>query len=159
MRFSVNGKIVDVDVAAGETLLDVLRTRLGLTGTKKACGRGECGACTVLVDGVCVVSCVQYAALVSGPVETIERIAERYIGVCDAFATCGGFQCGFCTPGQVVRATQVVEAGPASKDTVRRAMSGNVCRCTGYRQLIEAVTQCANSRAPVARDRLRAAGG
>jgi aerobic-type carbon monoxide dehydrogenase small subunit (CoxS/CutS family) len=136
----VNGRAVDVAFEPGEPLLHVLRDRLRLTGAKEACGRGECGACTVLVDGVPVMSCITLAAVVRGDVTTIEGLAEEARDLREAFADRGAFQCGFCTPGQIVRAAALVrEAGPADERTVRVQMSGNVCRCTGYTQIVDAV--------------------
>jgi aerobic-type carbon monoxide dehydrogenase small subunit (CoxS/CutS family) len=138
----VNG----VEVAAaseidpGERLLDVLRERLGLTGTKESCGRGECGACTVLVGGAPVLSCITLAGRVRGPVETIEGIGEEASPLAGALADTGGFQCGFCTPGQIVRGVSLLRRGlPATDGELRRAMSGNVCRCTGYTGIIDAL--------------------
>jgi aerobic-type carbon monoxide dehydrogenase small subunit (CoxS/CutS family) len=136
----VNGRAVDVAFAPGETLLRVLRDRLRLTGAKEACGRGECGACTVLLDGVPVMSCMTLAAVVRGEVTTIEGLTEEARDLREAFADRGAFQCGFCTPGQIVRAAALVrEPGPPDERTVRTQMSGNVCRCTGYTQIVDAV--------------------
>lgn len=123
-----------------ERLLDVVRDRFGLTGTKEACGRGECGACTVLVDGVPVLACITLAARVTGDVTTVEGLAEEATPLRAAFADCGAFQCGFCTPGQIVRGTALLRAGlPESDPELRREMSGNVCRCTGYAGIIDAL--------------------
>jgi aerobic-type carbon monoxide dehydrogenase small subunit (CoxS/CutS family) len=138
----VNGTefLEETDVAPGDRLLDVLRDRLGLSGTKEGCGRGECGACTVLVGGVPVLSCITLAARVSGPVETIEGLTEEASDLASAFADTGGFQCGFCTPGQIVRGVSLLRQGlPATDGELRRAMSGNVCRCTGYNGIIDAL--------------------
>ena len=136
----VNGRAVEVAFAPGDTLLHVLRDRLRLTGAKEACARGECGACTVLVDGVPVMSCMTLAALVRGEVTTIEGLTEEARDLREAFADRGGFQCGYCTPGQIVRAAALVrEPGPPDERTVRTQMSGNVCRCTGYTQIVDAV--------------------
>ncbi|MYS80750.1 (2Fe-2S)-binding protein [Embleya scabrispora] len=126
MRLMVNGTPHEVDASPGDRLLDVIRGPLGLTGTKEACGVGECGACTVLVDGRAVVSCLTLAVRVSGEVTTVEGVAESAPGLCRAFAEEGGFQCGFCTPGQVVAAY-----GGADP-------SGNICRCTGYVGILRA---------------------
>jgi aerobic-type carbon monoxide dehydrogenase small subunit (CoxS/CutS family) len=126
--------------APGDTLLHVLRDQLRLTGAKEACGRGECGACTVLIDGVAVMSCVTLAALVRGDVTTIEGLTEEARDLREAFADRGAFQCGYCTPGQIVRAAALVrEPGPPDERTVRTQVSGNVCRCTGYTQIVDAV--------------------
>lgn len=136
----INGRAHEVEVRPGDTLLRILRDRLGLTGSKEACSRGECGACTVLVDGAPIMSCMQLAALVRGDVTTIEGLGEEVRDLREAFADKGAFQCGFCTPGQIVRAAALVrEAAPADERTVRLQMSGNVCRCTGYTQIVDAV--------------------
>ena len=144
-----------MEIGAGETLLDVLRDRLRLTGAKEACGRGECGACTVLIDGVPVFSCVTLAALVNGEVTTVEGLAEDARDLREAFADHGAFQCGFCTPGQIVRGAALIRTGePASEAKIREQMSGNVCRCTGYTQIVDAVLAAWTRRA-----RDRAASG
>jgi len=144
----VNGRVVEVAVAPGDTLLHVLRDRLRLTGAKEACGRGECGACTVLVDGVAIMSCVMLASLVHGEVTTIEGIAGEARGLREAFADAGAFQCGFCTPGQIVRAVELLRDTPNPDErTVREQMSGNICRCTGYTQIVDAVLTTARKRA------------
>ena len=147
-RLRVNGRDVDAEVAPGDSLLDVLRDRLRLTGAKEACGRGECGACTVLVDGTPVMSCVTLAALVRGEVTTIEGLADETRDLREAFADAGAFQCGYCTPGQIVRAAALLREGtPAGEQAVRFEMSGNICRCTGYTQIVDAVLSTARRRA------------
>src|SRR5436309_15804692 len=108
-RLRVNGRDVEIEAAAGDTLLRVLRDELRLVGAKEACGRGECGACTVLVDGTPVMSCVTLAALVRGEVTTIEGLAGETRDLREAFADAGAFQCGFCTPGQIVRASALLK--------------------------------------------------
>lgn len=144
----VNGRAHEVRMAPGDTLLRVLRDKLGLTGAKEACSRGECGACTVLLDGVPIVSCVMLAALVRGEVTTIEGLAEEARDLREAFADKGAFQCGFCTPGQIVRAAALTRERPAGDErTVRLEMSGNVCRCTGYTQIVDAVMSVWQRRA------------
>ena len=139
----VNGAAVEVEVAPDESLLEVLRGRLGLLGTKAACGRGECGACTVLVDGRPVMSCLTLAAR-AGAVETIEGLAEESGPLRAAFADEGALQCGFCTPGQVVRGVALLREGiPGEEAELRRAISGNLCRCTGYGGILSALRQAA----------------
>jgi aerobic-type carbon monoxide dehydrogenase small subunit (CoxS/CutS family) len=148
VRLRVNGHEATVDVAPGDTLLRVLRDQLRLTGAKEACGRGECGACTVLIDGVPVMSCVMLASLVRGAVTTIEGVADDARDLREAFADAGAFQCGFCTPGQIVRAQALLAGGGVPDErTVREEMSGNVCRCTGYTQIVDAVLATARRRA------------
>ena len=143
----VNGEVSAPTIAPGDTLLDVLRDRLGLTGAKAACGRGECGACTVLVGGRPVMACVTLAALVAQAVETIEGLAEEASDLRAALADCGGFQCAFCTPGMVVRGVVLLRDGlPPADPELRREMAGNLCRCTGYQGIIEALRRVAAAR-------------
>jgi aerobic-type carbon monoxide dehydrogenase small subunit (CoxS/CutS family) len=125
-------------------LLDYLRDQCGLVGTKESCGRGECGACTVLVDGKAILSCITLASRVQGHVETIEGVAEESAELRESFARHGAFQCGFCTPGQIVRATAILRGGCPDTDVeLRKAMNGNVCRCTGYNGIIAAIREVA----------------
>ena len=151
MELEINGSMVAIPDGDGRVLSTVLRDDLGLTGTKEACGQGECGACTVLVEGRPVMSCVLPAALVAGPVTTIEGLASRSERLRAAFADTGGFQCGFCTPGQIMRATAMLaDAGPQLDEaTIRHGLTGNICRCTGYAGIVEAIRQVhAADRAP-----------
>jgi len=135
------------DVAPNERLLDVLRDGYGLRGTKEACGRGECGACTVLVDGRPVLSCITLAARVRGCVETVEGVADEAMKLREAFADAGAFQCGFCTPGQIVRGVALLREGlPSTDEELRAAVSGNVCRCTGYAGIVAALRAAEQSR-------------
>ncbi|WP_436697585.1 (2Fe-2S)-binding protein [Nocardioides sp. BYT-33-1] len=154
-RLKINGEQVAVDVRGAESLAAVLRERVGLTGTKIACERGECGACTVLVDGRATMSCIEPAALVTGEVETIEGLAEEIRDLREEFADRGAFQCGFCTPGQLVRATALLREEAARSgldpDVVRHQMSGNICRCTGYQAIVAAVVDVAERRSGTAR--------
>jgi aerobic-type carbon monoxide dehydrogenase small subunit (CoxS/CutS family) len=146
MRVNGGPPIDESGLAPDLRLLDFLRDEVGLPGTKEACGRGECGACTVLIDGRAVLSCITLAARVSGDVETVEGLAEETTALRRAFAEHGAFQCGFCTSGQIVRAAAVLRAGvPATDAGIRSAMSGNVCRCTGYEGIIAAVRQAGAS--------------
>jgi aerobic-type carbon monoxide dehydrogenase small subunit (CoxS/CutS family) len=133
-------------IGAGDRLIDVLRDRLRLTGTKEGCGRGECGACTVLIDGTAVLSCITLAARVAGEVVTVEGLAREATALRAAFADRGAFQCGFCTPGQIVRGMALLRQGlPASDEELRRQISGNVCRCTGYNGIVEALREAQGS--------------
>lgn len=142
----VDGHPLD-DAAPGETLLQLLR-RTGHTAPKQACGRGECGACTVLHNGRAVLSCVTLARLVRGTVTTAAGLGEAEDDLRAAFADCAGFQCGFCTPGQVVRAAALLRDCPEpDRDQVITAMAGNICRCTGYVQIVDAVMLTASRRA------------
>ena len=136
---TVNGRPIEVVVDPGDRLLDVLRDRLGLLGTKQACGRGECGACTVLVRGRPVMSCLVLAARADS-VETIEGLRDEARALREAFADAGAFQCGFCTPGQIVRGVALLREGlPADDQALRREISGNICRCTGYAGIVRAL--------------------
>jgi aerobic-type carbon monoxide dehydrogenase small subunit (CoxS/CutS family) len=149
-QLTINGAAVDVAMSAGARLIDILRGPLGLTGTKESCGRGECGACTVLIDGRPVVSCLVYAETVSGAITTIEGLAEDNTDLREAFADCGAFQCGFCTPGQIVRASALLKEKWPETDIekfVRHRLSGNICRCTGYGGIVDAVMKTAAARA------------
>ena len=137
------------------TLLDLLRERLDLTGSKKGCDRGQCGACTVLVDGRRINSCLALALTVDGAeVTTIEGLAdgERLHPLQAAFIACDGFQCGFCTPGQIMSAMGLIAEGQAGDDPerVRELMSGNLCRCGAYKGITEAVLQAQKTLAGAA---------
>ena len=135
----VNGRAVQVEAAAGERLADVLRDRLGLFGTKIACGRGECGACTVIVDGAPVLSCLVPWAR-AGDVETIEAVSDEAEPLRRAFADLGAYQCGFCTSGQLMRGVALIRRGRRlDRDEIATEMGGNICRCTGYRGIVAAV--------------------
>ncbi len=129
----------------GESLLDVLRDRLGLMGTKGACEQGECGSCSVMVDGVLVCSCLVMAASAVGqPIVTIEGVAPAGSpsDVQAAFVEAGAVQCGFCTPGLIVAVHDLLERSPEPTETeIREELAGNVCRCTGYGRIIDAVQQ------------------
>lgn len=142
ISFEVNGRQVSLSVSPGELLVDVLRDRLGLTGTKQGCGIGECGACTVLLDGKPVCSCLTLAVTVDGRrVLTIEGLAENgeLHPIQEAFVEAGAIQCGFCTPGMVLAVKALLDENPdPTREDVVRAISGNLCRCTGYAKIIEA---------------------
>lgn len=143
MRFALNGRTRDVKAAPMKRLLDVLREDCGLTGTKEGCGEGECGACTVLVDGRPVNSClVPFAQVRGSRVTTIEGLEGRH-PLQDAFVREGGAQCGICTPGMILAAAALPRG--ASRDDVRTGLAGNICRCTGYSAIYRAVEK---SRAP-----------
>ena len=140
----INGDRHCVDDAHAITLLALLRDRLGLTGTKEACGRGECGACTVLIDGIPQLSCIKLAVLVDGAVTTIEGLAEDWRDLREAFAEHGGFQCGFCTPGMILAAKALLDENPSpTEEELKHFMHGNICRCTGYKKIIESIMAAA----------------
>jgi len=139
----LNGKPVSVEVKPYARLLDVIREEIGLTGTKEGCGIGECGACTVIVDGQTVNSCLVLAASMEGKnITTIEGIAEndKLHPIQEAFINKNAIQCGFCTPGFVLSAKALLDVNPEpTRDEIKEAISGNLCRCTGYEQIIEAI--------------------
>jgi carbon-monoxide dehydrogenase small subunit len=143
VAFTVNGERREGDAWGGESLLAFLRDRLDLTGSKNACEQGECGSCSVLLDGVLVCSCLVLAAQADGrEVVTVEGIAgsDGLHPVQDAFVAAGAVQCGFCTPGIVVAAAALLERSPApTDDEIREELSGNLCRCTGYAKIFDAV--------------------
>jgi carbon-monoxide dehydrogenase small subunit len=146
----VNGEEVSVTVEPHETLLRVLRERLALTGTKEGCAEGECGACTVLLDGMAVDSCLIFMPTVGGrDVTTIEglRDGERLHPLQQAFIEENGAQCGICTPGMVMAASQLLDETPnPSDEEIREAIAGNLCRCTGYTTIVNAVRAGAAAR-------------
>jgi aerobic-type carbon monoxide dehydrogenase small subunit (CoxS/CutS family) len=143
VRMTLNGEAVDVWFAPYKTLLEVLREDLGHTGTKHGCELGECGACAVLVDGKAVLSCLMLALECDGKnVVTIEGLAAdgRLHPLQEAFANLGATQCGYCTPGILITAKAMLDENPhPSRDQIREAISGNLCRCTGYLQIFEAI--------------------
>jgi carbon-monoxide dehydrogenase small subunit len=143
VQLTVNGGRREADVWGGETLLYVLRERLGLPGSKNACEQGECGSCSVLLDGVLVCACLVLAAQAEGrKVVTVEGLAPEggLHPVQQAFVDAGAVQCGFCTPGLVVAAADLIARSPhPDDDEIREALSGNVCRCTGYGTILDAV--------------------
>ena len=143
IRFSINGSEVEVDSPPMARLLDVLREDLRLTGSKEGCGEGECGACTVLIDGVATNSCLVPLCQVDGStLITVEGLAQdaRLSNVQQAFIDHGAAQCGICTPGFIVMAHAFLEENPRpTRREVREAMAGNLCRCTGYQKIIDAV--------------------
>ncbi len=138
LSLTVNGQQRSLDAPVEMSLAQLLRERLGLTGTKIACNEGHCGACTVQVDGVPVLSCITLAHMVDGEVTTIEGLREHPL--VDAFVRADAVQCGFCTPGQVVSAAALVAASPEpTVDEIRPQMAGNICRCGTYPRIEEAI--------------------
>jgi carbon-monoxide dehydrogenase small subunit len=142
VSFTVNGQTAEVEGHAMERLLDVLRTQLGLTGTKEGCGEGECGACTVLLDGEPVLSCLVPLLQCAGRrIETVESLPDGPArGFLERFVAAGGVQCGACTPGIVVTAWALLQRSPEpTVDETREALAGNLCRCTGYEGILRAI--------------------
>ena len=149
-RFVVNGDPVEVEVPGMRRLLDVLREDLALTGTKEGCGEGECGACTVLLDGAVVDACLVPICQVDGTsVATVEGLGatDALNDLQAAFLETGGAQCGICTPGMLMAAeAHLAVGGTADDDAIREAIAGNLCRCTGYTKIVEAIALAAEQR-------------
>jgi carbon-monoxide dehydrogenase small subunit len=143
ISLTVNGVVREVAVEPRRTLLELLRDDLGLTGAKNGCGIGDCGACTVLVDGVATFSCLTLAIQAEGClVETVEGLAEngKLNRLQQAFVDHGAIQCGYCTPGMLMTATELLRRNPhPTEKQIRTAISGNLCRCTGYQKIVEAI--------------------
>ena len=149
LTMNVNGKDVTLESEPDELLVEVLRDRRGLTGTKVGCEEGECGACTVLLDGKAVVSCLLPAMKAQGrKVETVEGLAAegKLHPLQQAFIDCGAVQCGYCTPGMLMSAKALLDENPSpSEEEIREAISGNLCRCTGYQKIVEAIKAASSS--------------
>ncbi|MFL6254853.1 MAG: (2Fe-2S)-binding protein [Pyrinomonadaceae bacterium] len=149
VRCTVNGEAVTLDALPLARLLDVLREELGLTGTKEGCGEGECGACSVLVDGELVNSCLVPAVQAEGAdIRTVEGLTDggRLHAVQRAMIECGGAQCGICTPGMVLAAVSLLERTPHPTEAdIREGLAGNLCRCTGYMKIFDAVVKAVDS--------------
>ena len=149
IEFSVNGRKVQLKVQGNETLLDCLRGRLGLTGTKKGCDQGDCGACTVLIDGRPTNSCLVLALEVEGKeITTIEGLGQggKLHPLQQAFVDFDAVQCGFCSPGMILTALALLDENPhPTEDEIRHYMQGNLCRCTGYGKIVQAIQEAAKS--------------
>ncbi len=150
LKLNVNGEDLEILVEGHKTLLEVLREDLGLTGTKRGCDLGTCGACTVLIDGKPWLSCLTLATAVQGKkITTIEGLAEdgKLHPLQASFIEKGAIQCGFCTPGMILTAKAFLEENPRpSEEEVKKAISGNLCRCTGYVKIIEAILSVSGSK-------------
>ncbi len=146
-RFTINGRECELLIEPCTSLLEVLRDHLELTGTKSSCGVGECGSCTVLIDNKPQLSCLTLAITVQGKnIVTIEGLASgnNLHPIQQAFVDCGAVQCGFCTPGMILTAKALLDDNPnPSRDEVKEALSGNLCRCTGYVKIVDAVLAAA----------------
>ena len=147
LKFTLNGRTVEISVPADKTLLRILREDVRIMGTKEGCEEGQCGACTVLLDGRAVNACLVPAVQLEGrEVLTIEGLSDgiRLHKIQQAFVDSGAVQCGYCTPGMVMSAFALLSENPKpSEDEIRGAISGNLCRCTGYQKIIDAVKACA----------------
>lgn len=147
IRFVLNGERIEIETDPSRTLLDVLRNDFGLTGTKSGCGEGDCGVCTVLLDGKAVNSCLTLIGKVEGrEVTTIEGLAKngKLHPLQEAFVEYGAIQCGFCSPGMILSAKALLDENPSpSEDEIREAIAGNLCRCTGYTKIVEAIEAAA----------------
>src|SRR5437763_8557871 len=147
ITLKVNGETHDIEIEANRLLLQVLRDTIGLTGTKEGCSIGVCGACSVIVDGRLVSSCLTLAAGCQGKkIETIEGLAQdgKLHPLQQAFIEFGGFQCGICTPGMILMAKTLLDENPnPSKTEIKEYMDGNICRCTGYQMIVESILHAA----------------
>jgi len=147
ISLNINGIAHELAVEPRRSLLELLRDDLGLTGTKRGCSIGDCGSCTVLVDGVATLSCLTLAIQVDGcSIETVENLAPKgkLSHLQQAFVDHGAIQCGYCTPGMLMVATELLSRNPhPSENEIRRAISGNLCRCTGYQKIVEAIQAAA----------------
>jgi aerobic-type carbon monoxide dehydrogenase small subunit (CoxS/CutS family) len=139
LKFKLNNKDISLDVTGRERVIDLLRDTLELVGTKEGCGKGECGACTILLDGRPVSSCLMLSAQLAGrEITTIEGVEGNPVQ--EAFTATGAVQCGFCSPGAILSATALLAKNKRpSREEIKHALSGNLCRCTGYEKIIEAV--------------------
>lgn len=150
IRLQVNNAAHEVDAPPMKRLLDVLREDLRLTGTKEGCGEGECGACSVILDGEVINSCLVPVCQTQGAsITTVEGLARdgRLDPLQQAFLECGGAQCGICTPGMLIAARALLDANPQpTRDEIKEAIAGNLCRCTGYVKIIDAIEQTASTR-------------
>jgi carbon-monoxide dehydrogenase small subunit len=144
IELNINGRVYEVPVNPRDLLVDVIRKKVGLTGTKKGCGQGDCGACTVLVDGKAVLSCLTLAITCQGKkITTIEGLAAQdgqLHPIQQSFVDHGAVQCGFCTSGMILSSKALLDSNPnPSREEIKRAIAGNLCRCTGYKKIVEAV--------------------
>ncbi|MFZ5754885.1 MAG: (2Fe-2S)-binding protein [Bacillota bacterium] len=151
IRFTINGEVREMEVKSNQRLLDLIRNDLDLTGTKEGCAGGECGACTVLVDGKAINSCLMLAVEADGKeILTIEGLAEGMVldPIQESFVEHGALQCGFCIPGMIMSAKALLKKNPhPSEMEIREAISGNLCRCTGYEKIIEAILNVTQKQA------------
>lgn len=150
IELEINGRVYEVPVNPRDLLADVIRNKVGLTGTKKGCGQGDCGACTVLIDGEPVLSCITLAIACQGKkITTIEGlVAEdgKLHPIQQSFVDHGAVQCGFCTPGMILTSKALLDKNPRpSEEEIKRGIAGNICRCTGYKKIVEAIGAAAET--------------
>lgn len=150
--FCLNGKETSIETPPDVRVVDLLRDRLGLTGTKESCGSGDCGACTILVDGESRLSCLMLAVQLQGrsimTIEGLER-EESVHPIQEAFAEHGAVQCGYCIPGMILASVDLLNRNASpTRDEIRMGLSGNLCRCTGYRKIVDAVERASETRLP-----------
>lgn len=153
IKLDINNQLFEVPVDPRDLLVDVIRKKAGLTGTKKGCGQGDCGACTVLIDGEPVLSCITLAIACQGKkIVTIEGLADESGGldpVQEAFVEHGAVQCGFCTPGMILSAKALLDRNPQPDELeIKQAISGNICRCTGYKRIVQAISAASKKAYP-----------
>jgi len=149
IQLYVNDHLYDVIISPRDILVDILRKRMGFTGTKKGCGHGDCGTCTVLIDGKAVLACLTLAIACQGKkiltIEGLEKNGSLH-PIQQAFVDHGAIQCGFCTPGMILSAKALLDQSPTpNKEEISRGLSGNLCRCTGYKKIVEAVEAAAET--------------
>jgi len=145
IELEINGRIYEIPVSPKDLLVDVIRKKVGLTGTKKGCGQGDCGACTVLIDGEPVLSCITLAIACQGKkITTIEGLVAEdgtLHPIQQSFVDHGAVQCGFCTPGMILTSKALLDKNPQPTETeIKRGIAGNICRCTGYKRIVEAIS-------------------
>ncbi|CAA7601139.1 2Fe-2S ferredoxin-type iron-sulfur binding domain protein [Acididesulfobacillus acetoxydans] len=151
ITLNINGQEFDLAVSPRDLLVDVIRRKVGLTGTKKGCGQGDCGACTVLMDGRPILSCLTLAVACQGRrIQTIEGLSEgdKLHPIQESFVEHGAVQCGFCTPGMILSAKALLDRNPhPSEEEIKLGIAGNLCRCTGYKKIVESIAGAAEKMA------------